>query len=224
MAKVYCSVDDVREMTPINYKDLGFTNEDNYNKYILRLTELASRFIDGETQRPTEFFQTGGVTIIEYFDGVGSTPPSGMYLFPEQEEAWKSSARRIYLSQRPVLSITSVEENKAEIGETDDWQQITKYRWYKRGEIIFASDAIPAKGYKNVRVTYTAGYTETPRDIQMACARLVVNMIHKLMSDKSTSFISFQRPTALNFTLPEILTEDIKAVLKRYKLSGYGEM
>jgi hypothetical protein len=211
---------------PIDYKDLvgkDGTIQDYYD-YLSTLIEQASRFVDGETQRASEFFKTNGVTVTEYFDGMGATPPTGLYEFDEETDAWKQQSSRLYLSQRPVLSVATVEINSADIGDADVWTATTKYRWYSHGEIVFSSSATPAKGTKNVRVTYKAGYATTPLDIEMACMRLIVNTVHKLIADRTATFVSFARPSAVNFSSPDIFTPDIKTILNRYKLMGFGAM
>ena len=211
---------------PIDYKDLvgkDGTIQDYYD-YLAILIEQASRFVDGETQRASKFFQKNGVSIIEYFDGVGITPPECLYEFDEETDAWREHAARLYVSQRPVLSVTTVEENSADIGDSDVWTATTKYRWYDKGEIIFSSSAIPAKGTKNVRVTYKAGYANTPLDIEMTCMRIITNVIHKLIADRTATFVSFSRPQAVNFSSPDIFTPDIKTILNRYRLTGFGAM
>jgi len=213
----------IRSVDPKELVGKDGTTQDYYD-YLTTMIEQSSRFIDGETQRETNFFEEGGLSLIEYFSGIGSTTPTGLYEFTEQEEAWQAKAASLFLTQRPVLSITKIEENSAEIGDADVWTEITKYRWFTHGEIVFASDSIPASGTKNVRVTYKGGYTKTPIDIQMACTRLIINMIHKTISDRTAAFVSFARPTAVNFAMPEVLTPDIKMVLLRYRLLGYGEM
>jgi len=211
---------------PIDYKDLvgkDGTIQDYYD-YLSILIDQASRFVDGETQRVSEFFRKNGVSMIDYFDGMGSTPPDCLYEFDEETDAWKDHSSRLYLSQRPVLSVTAVEKNSADIGETEVWTATTKYGWHQRGEIVFATSAIPAKGTKNVRVTYKAGYLKTPLDVEMACMRLIVNMIHKLIADRTATFVSFARPQSVNFASPDIFTPDIRTILNRYKLMGFGAM
>jgi len=211
---------------PIDYKDLvgkDGTIQDYYD-YLSTLIEQASRFVDGETQRASEFFKTNGVTVTEYFDGMGATPPTGLYEFDEETDAWKQQSSRLYLSQRPVLSVATVEINSADIGDADVWTATTKYRWYSHGEIVFSSSATPANGTKNVRVTYKTGYMTTPLDVEMACMRLIVNTVHKLIADRTATFVSFARPSAVNFASPDILTSDIKTILNRYKLMGFGAM
>jgi len=193
----------------------------DYCDFITQKIEDASRFFDGETQNPIGFFQEGGIEIVEYADGKGATAPAD---YPWTTTGWTESAATFFLESRPVLNISKIEENKAEIGETEDWQETTKFLWYKHGEIVFATASIPAKARKNVKITYKAGYNITPLDVQMAIARLVVNLIHKLVSDRTTSFISFARPTAINFGMPDVLTPDVKTVIQRYRRLSYGGM
>jgi len=199
------------------------TDEDLYNKLENHIIEC-SRFIDGETQRSENFFQCGGVELIEYHNGIGVSPPVGMYNFSESGEAWEAQAATIFTSQRPILDITSIHRNTASIGETDNWLAITAFRWFKHGEINFSSSAIPPQGNKNIRIIYKVGYTKTPLDIQMACTRLIVNLINKQIADRTATFQTFDRPTAINFAMPNVYTSDIKAVLARYKLTSFGEM
>lgn len=214
------------ELSTISFKELvgkDGTMQQYYDR-LLTFIEGCGQFIDGETERAINFFQDKGLAIEEYHDGVGVTPPTGMYEFSEEQASWQERAAVIFTGQRPILSITSIHDNKAAIGESDDWDEITEFRWYTHGEIIFSASKTPARGRKNVRIRYVAGYTKTPTDIQMACTRLIVNLIHKQISDKTATFISFSRPSGVNFAMPDVYTPDIKAVLKRYKLLGFGEM
>lgn len=223
--EMYCTVSQLKShIQSIKMGEFGFTNESNYDDWLETLLIRASRFIDSYCERPDNFFIAGGVSQTQYFSGSGVTPPAGMYEFSESAEDWEQKAGTLFLSQRPVLSITSVHENKADIGEADDWQLITAYRWLEHGEVVFAIDAIPAAGIKNIRVVYIIGFSGTPRNVEMACCTLVVNLLHKELSDKMQGFTSFTRPTALNFGSPQVFTADIKTILDRYKLASFGEM
>lgn len=220
----YCKVEQVKSPTrSIKIADLGFDTDADYTRYLTYLIRRTSRVIDSYCERPNDFFN-GGIELIEHHNGVGSSPPSGMFEFAEEVTSWQERAAIIFTSQRPIISVTQIEENKASIGETDDWQFITAFRWFKHGEIVFASSAIPAKGVKNIRITYKVGYSTTPEDIELACISLCVNIIHKRLADKTAGFISFDRPTALNFSSPKILTPDIQEILNKHKMSSFGEM
>jgi len=216
----------VNSIRAIDYKDLvgqDGTPQDYYD-YIMERIEEASRFFDGATQQEMKFFQTAGIEVTEYCSGLGSTPPAGMYEFSEAQISWKDSAARMFMKASPILSVTSIHKNTAQIGDTESWTAITKYAWFSYGEIVFNQTSIPPKGIKNVRIIYKVGYSTTPIDIKMAVTRLIVNLIHKLVSDRTTTFVSFARPTAINFAMPDILTPDIQGVIKRYKRTSYGEM
>jgi len=214
----------IDELRSIKYTEL--VGEDgtlqHYYDKLETYIKQCSRFIDTETERELNFFQHKGVTITELHDGVGATTPLGMYEFSEDQTTWEDMVGTIFTKQRPILTITSIHRNTAPIGDTDVWVEITKFRPSTYGEITFAT--IPPKGKKNIRIIYQAGYSTTPLDVQMACTRLIVNLIHKQVSDKTAAFISFQRPSAINFAMPDVFTPDIKAVLKRYRLLGFGEM
>ena len=196
------------------------TQQDYYD-YLTTLISQASQFVDGETDRENGFYQPNGITITEYADGAGFyAPPATNSL----DTDWQEKAATLYLKQRPVLSITTIQQNSAAIGETDAWATLTKYRFHEHGQIMFATSEIPLQGYKNVKITYVAGYAKTPLDIQQCCQRLIVNYIHKLIGDRTAGFVQFNRGAALNFGSPDVFSSDIKAVLKRYRLVGYGEM
>lgn len=221
----YCSVTQVKDsIRSIKKEEFGFTTDTEYENWLATLIERASRFIDGYCERPETYFLSGGIELTEYYDGVGSSPPSGMHEFSEEVTSWEEQAGTIFTKHRPIVSIPTIHENKVAIGDTDDWQEITAFRWFKHGEIAFASGSIPAKGRKNVRIVYNTGYTAKPRSIEMACCSLVVNLLHKQISDKTAGFTSFTRPTAINFGIPQVFSSDIKAMLNRYKMSGFGEM
>lgn len=216
--------DIINQTKAIDPKDIVGKNGtlQDYYDYLGLLIEEASRFIDGETNRTPYFFQDSGVTIIEYFNSLGLDAP--LVAREEDNAEWEERATTFYLQYKPVLAITEVAKNTAAIGDADVWVTSTKFRWYSYGYLVTATEAIPSAGQKNIRITYTAGYTKMPSDIKMACTRLVVNLIHKQISDRTSTFVSFQRPQAISFGMPEILTSDINAIINRYKLLGWGEM
>jgi len=224
---LYTTLDNViAEIRSISRKELVGKDgsiQNYYDKIATYISE-ASKFIDGECERQNSFFQNGAIELTDYHDGTGSSPPKGMYQFSEEVEAYEERAGIIFTKQRPIVSVTSIHENKGAIGESDNWQEITAYRWFKHGEVVFASGSIPPKGKKNIRIIYKAGYAKTPVDIQMACTRLIVNLIHKQISDRTATFVSFTRPTAVNFAMPDVFTPDIKSIFLRYKLAGFGEL
>lgn len=216
----------LNEIRSIDYHDLVGKNGtiQDYYDYIMQRIEEASRFFDGQTQQEMKFFQEAGIEVTEYHNGSGSIPPAGMYEFSEAETAWKDSAARIFTKVSPILSVTSIHKNTAAIGATESWSAITKYACFSHGEIVFNQDSIPPQGIKNVRIIYKVGYLTTPIDIQMAVTRLIVNLIHKLVSDRTATFVSFKSPTAISFASPQVLTPDILDIIRRYKRASYGEM
>src|SRR4030042_5557381 len=165
------------------------TQQDYYD-YLTTLISQISQFIDNETDRPNGFYKANGVEITDYFNGAGFAAPTGTNSL---DNDWQDKAATLYLTQRPVLSITTVQHNKAAIGETDDWETFTKYRFYTNGQLMFAPSQIPTSGYKNVKITYLAGSSKTPADIQQCCQRLIVNYITKLIGDRTAGFVRLRR-------------------------------
>jgi len=216
MAKLYCSVDDVKELTPIIYQDLGFDSEDNYNKFLNRTILKASRRIDRFCNRPNDFFN-GGATITEYFDG---KPSRSSFMYPDTErtEIYLLDRRTYWLTHTPVLSVTSVQKNTASIGETDNWVDITKYRLNtETGRLVIASTVAPPEGVQNVKVVYVAGYTSVPDEVRMACEELVSNYVKTLVQQGLEAKIRFTRPVPITFSQPLVFTDGIKELLEPYK-------
>jgi len=215
-------LDVIGDIKAVNYLDIVGKNgtlQDYYDVLALMIEEC-SRFIDGECEKEDGFFKTGGITTEEYLDGKGIDTSADLQ---EQLTSSRNRARTFFLTQRPIISISSIHENEADIGDADDWQPITTYRENK-GKIVFAIGSIPSKGFKNIRVIYIAGYAKTPSSISQACRRLIVNFVNKGISDKTSAFVSFNRPQAVNFATPDVYTPYIRTILSRYKSPSYGEM
>jgi len=112
-----------------------------------------------------------------------------------------------------------IEVNKASIGSADDWQQIasTNYRVnLSTGKIIFATGAIPAEGYENVRFTYKAGYSAVPSDMKQVCAQLVSNELHAEAQRYTEQLTKWKKPEPLDFLVPEVFTKEMKRKLAPY--------
>ena len=198
----YCGVAKARRYARmISYEDLGFTSDDAYSDHVEERIEAASREIDRYCKRPDDFFN-GGATLTEYHDG-------------KPVESGYEAKRIFWLKQYPVITVTSVHVNKAGIGETDDWQEITKYRHSSStGKVVMAS--APASGHENVRFTYTAGYASVPADVGEVCASLVANELHMKAQHYSTQLVKWERPATFEFTAPEVFTKDMKRKLAPY--------
>jgi len=113
----YCVLANILAMPDVpGSQELNFTLQANYESYVSRLIDRASRHIDRYTRRPTAFFN-GGATITEYQNGNQSSSEG---IYPETARASKLGIKdKVYrLKQSPVISVTSVHQNTAAIGET----------------------------------------------------------------------------------------------------------
>lgn len=109
--------------------------------------------------------------------------------------------RSIYLPHLPVTAVATVEYN---IGTPSNpsWQEFLDDDWIfyeDRGEIRFASD-LPV-GRQNIRITYTAGYSTIPQDLEQLCIRLASREWNKRksqgMSNENVGGMSINWQTTL---------------------------
>lgn len=103
----------------------------------------------------------------EYYDGDGS--------------------RALVLRHFPVTGITSIHVDNARetynattLVDSDDYT-------YDSDSGIVTFDARLARGNKNVRVVYTAGYATVPADIALACVLWVAHLWNRRKSQGATS-------------------------------------
>lgn len=221
MTTLYTGIEKVKRFARIlDITDLGFSTTDAYEDHIEELIEKASRFIDNYCKRPSEFFK-GGATVTEKHDGK-ETRSSDYSDYPSHTISRSRDRRRkFFLRQYPIISITSVKENDASIGEADDWTTITSpdYRVdMDSGILMFALDKIPDDGFQNVEFVYKAGYSvaDQPPETNGVCAQLVANWLIAGLQQRSRQYIHMPRPTPMEFESPEVFTEDMERQLQPF--------
>lgn len=84
---------------------------------------------------------------------------------------------------------------------------------YASGAIEFIT---PYVGQANIKVTYKAGYTTVPKDVQMVCAKFVARMYNKRKSEGLAS--ETLESNSMNWE-KELLSEDEKAILSQYAIN-----
>jgi len=206
----------------ISYKDLGFSTEGELDIFIEEVIPMASRFIDTYCNRPVDFFAAGGATVTEYFNGLGSSPPSEYLQYAREQALWLDRARVFILSERPLLSVTSVEEL-----ESGAWTERTvgdssSYDYRQVGGQIYFWKNIPAVGWKNLKVVYKAGYSAIPSDVEWVCARLIANEIQAATEDRMAAVMTFARPGMVDFEDPKIFSKDLAERLAPYRKVPMG--
>jgi hypothetical protein len=120
------------------------------------------------------------------------------------EEYDGNGMKYLYLQNYPVTSITSIIED--DISLTTDEYKVKK----KNGTLIKVGSNW-SKGDINILVTYTAGYTQIPYDLELACKHLVMSYFKSDVASFSTTFLD-------GFVFrPEALPAQVKALVAPYK-------
>jgi len=215
----YCNLPQAKAAARlVNWKDLGFDEETEYDAYVKEIIGMASRYIDDHCQRPADYFN-GGATVTEYHDGKEKRS-SDFATFHEAEQADIKRRRTFYLRQTPAISITTIKENVAVIGSSDDWKTRTETTHYrpnlKMGRIRFASGYIPNEGTDNIEFIYVAGYSSVPKVVEWVCSEMVGNYLQGGIGDRSAQYIRLARPEPMDFSSPQIFTKEMKERLQRY--------
>lgn len=89
-----------------------------------------------------------------------------------------SGCNELMLRQTPVTAVTTIEYYEG-YDSGEDWYALTLGTDYERKIIPTQANSVILDGYEfvegvqNYRVTYTAGYSTVPADIQQACKELV---------------------------------------------------
>jgi uncharacterized phiE125 gp8 family phage protein len=120
------------------------------------------------------------------------------------EEYDGNGLKTMHLQQYPVKSITSVTVDDTALA-TDD------YKVKKRNGALIRVGSIWPEGDINILVTYTAGYTFIPYDLELACKHLVMSYFKADIASFSTTF-----QEGLVFR-PEALPAQVKALVQPYK-------
>lgn len=99
-------------------------------------------------------------------------------VYTEQEYSGRG-IKTIQLDEFPVITFTLLEVNN-NTDNTDNWSEIdTDNYWVEEDTGILTKTTNYAKGNKNYRATYTAGFTTIPHDLQFACMMLVSETFNK---------------------------------------------
>ncbi len=211
----YCTVAKAKESAGYLYTELGFASDVLYEAYIAESLDRLSRAIDRFTQRPDGFFN-GGATITEIVDA--KTQSTALYSNTDRAASQAISKREYFLKHAPVISVTSVAKNTADIGSSDSWTTISASS-YRRSDnrIVFSSSADPSEGQMNVRFIYVAGYNTVPNEIRWACEDLYANVAKKALQDQTNGRVRFTRAAPISFKNEAVFTDDVKLILEPYR-------
>ncbi len=110
----------------------------------------------------------------------------------------------LLLQQFPIKSVSSV--NVDSVTLTTD-----QYKVKKSNGTLVRINSIWPKGDINVTVTYVAGFTEIPPDLELACRHFVMSFFKADVASFSTTF---QEGFVFR---PEALPAQVKALVQPYK-------
>jgi uncharacterized phiE125 gp8 family phage protein len=120
------------------------------------------------------------------------------------EEFDGTGGSRLLLGQYPVSQITSVKIDDVEVDPSE-------YKIRKGIGSLIRVKSIWPKGFLNIKVSFQAGYSEVPADLNLACKHLV-------MFYYKTDVANFSRTFGEGFVLrPEALPPQIKMLLTPYR-------
>jgi len=214
----YTTVADVRDETQIEHEDIGFQDETQYENLLDELILYAERIIDNYCKVPSGFFIAAGLTITdEYHDHGGS----GV----------------IYLFYYPTV-LTTLSVNTALITEAAVWVALTaspaadsdfiSYPEYRHEGKVYIYDSVPSSGYRNIKVTYQAGYAAIPADVSQVCNEIVANIVRgilkrKLTPQDLTRIVTDGGDIQAVFAEGVKLNESQKSLLDSYKIRDHKE-
>jgi uncharacterized phiE125 gp8 family phage protein len=127
--------------------------------------------------------------------------------FKEQtfNEEYDGNGRNgLYLHQYPVKSVNSVAINGSVL-------PISDYKVNKNSGKLIRNGSIWPSGEINITVDYTAGYSEIPLDLDLACRHLIMSYYK---SDIASFSNTFQEGIVFR---PEALPAQVKALVSPYK-------
>jgi hypothetical protein len=195
---MYVASDEVRLFSRLGYEDLGYESESEFNAYIGTLIPLAEGLVDQFCSVPKGFFQAAGYE-----------ESSGLY---DYRETW------IHLRYHPVLSVSKVEVNTASYGSGANWIELASTEYIvanDRGLLKIVGAHKPAEMLQSIRVTYTAGYSETPEIIRYVVLNICSNIMHAMLQRKINPVMRVDDFT-VRMIIPHAFTRELQAALAPY--------
>lgn len=125
----------------------------------------------------------------------------------------------IKLSNLPIVSVAALTDNGSLV-DSDD------YHWYRQGRISLDSDYF-TEGFKEVSVSYVAGFTPVPSNIKLAVNKLIA--IDYYTPGKKKGFVSerigdysYRRPSGRDLQETRGFPTDIYYTLMEYRrITGF---
>jgi hypothetical protein len=192
----YVTPDEVKSFAKINYEDLGYSTDAEYEAYINELIVHCESLVESYCNVPRGYFAAGGMSFTEKYD----------YKEP------------IYLRHKPLISVSKVEINKAGYGQTPNWEEIasTTYLVNPLEGSVRLLTKFPATELQSVRITYTAGFSSVPQTVTYVVKNICSNFLHTVLQRKISPVIRIDDWT-VRLVLNEAFTPELKQLLAPYR-------
>ena len=190
------AADEIKSFAKLTYEDLGYSSDSEFEAFLNDLVDHISGVIENHCRVPAGFFEAGGLS------------------FTDQLYDYRNP---LDLRYKPVISVSSVKVNKAGYGQAPDWQTLGSTDYivdYEAGLIWFVAD-YPAVQLQSVKVSYTAGYAETPQIVKFVALQLASNILHIILQRKISPVIRVDDWT-VRMIIPEAFTAELQAMLDPY--------
>lgn len=218
----YSTVNDVKfygQFSSDDFEDSVYSETDGY----LKAMQDADRMIDNYCNQPEGFFTAGGIVIQqEYRNGTEVAYLGGITKFFNW---YYGGTSHLKVTHTPVLTVVKLEEETS----ADSWTTRTEGTG---NDYIVVDDGVrfvtntPAWKYKNVRITYKAGYATTPGNVQQVSARLAAALLQRILDAKnreSTAVPGVPVSPAPDASLSKpVFSQELKDLLNNYRRVVYG--
>lgn len=205
----YTTAEIVRFYAQVNYKQLEFENETDYDSFINDvLLPHSKRMIDEYCYHN---FNSNAGTLL--YDGNGKEV---LYLASKSGLVNGVPAE---LMPVPILTVTAISIDGTPISTLTDVKLYEKYLAYDCGKFD--------KGRQNIEIVGTWGYNSVPDDIAQAnaelCGNLLADMVRrKRMPDVLTPILEAGGDISPLFRHPNVMSKNLKQTLKKYKFKQIG--
>jgi hypothetical protein len=164
--------------TAMAFKDVSF----NYINAVTKYIAVADGMIDAYCGVPSGFFTAAGYGVTdEYHDSVElqrstlSVPYSTNYISSNTQNRSYILKTRLH----PVLNVASFSEETS-IGAWTTRTENTDFIVVKDG-VRFLQN-VPVAGYRNIKISYTSGYTAVPAAVANVSARLAAQIMDSVVT------------------------------------------
>ena len=193
----YVTAEEVKAFAKLSWEDLGYSSEDEFDAFLNELIGHAESIIENYCKVPRDFFKPGGTSFTDQ-----------LYDF----------AFSLHLRYKPVLTVSNVKINLAGYGQTPNWHTLSAEDYVvdkEAGIIHFVGGKAPATQLQSVKVSYTAGYSETPYIIKYAVLQLCSNLLHAILQRKISPIIRID-DWSVKVVLPEAFSAELQHMLEPY--------